>query len=68
MTLIGRSNAINIAERLGLPSLVVQNARQLYGAASAEINEVTCVSSNVCVTWQLFELMKSWTCTFSFQI
>ncbi|KAJ4726784.1 putative DNA mismatch repair protein MutS [Melia azedarach] len=36
----GRSNAINIAERLGLPSIVVQNARQLYGAASAEINEV----------------------------
>ncbi|KAK3228430.1 hypothetical protein Dsin_000311 [Dipteronia sinensis] len=36
----GRSNAINIAERLGLPNTVVENARQLYGAASAEINEV----------------------------
>ncbi|KAH9724517.1 DNA MISMATCH REPAIR 2 domain-containing protein [Citrus sinensis] len=36
----GRSSAINIAERLGLPGIVVQNARQLYGAASAEINEV----------------------------
>ncbi|KAM7267410.1 hypothetical protein ACFE04_009576 [Oxalis oulophora] len=36
----GRSNAINIAERLGLPSTVVHNARELYGAASAEINEV----------------------------
>ncbi|KAH9724520.1 DNA MISMATCH REPAIR 2 domain-containing protein [Citrus sinensis] len=35
-----RSSAINIAERLGLPGIVVQNARQLYGAASAEINEV----------------------------
>lgn len=41
--LVGRSNAINIAERLGLPSIVVQNARQLYGAASAEINEVLCI-------------------------
>ncbi|KAK9292513.1 hypothetical protein L1049_020486 [Liquidambar formosana] len=36
----GRSNAINIAERIGLPNIVVDNARELYGAASAEINEV----------------------------
>lgn len=36
----GRSNAINIAERLGLPSDVVDNARKLYGSASAEIDEV----------------------------
>ncbi|KAJ7965199.1 DNA mismatch repair MUTS family protein [Quillaja saponaria] len=36
----GRSNAINIAERLGLPSVVVDNARSLYGSASAEIDEV----------------------------
>ncbi|XP_028795773.1 uncharacterized protein LOC114751284 [Neltuma alba] len=36
----GRSNAINIAERLGLPSIVVDAARKLYGAASAEIDEV----------------------------
>ncbi|KAH7543693.1 hypothetical protein JRO89_XS15G0001300 [Xanthoceras sorbifolium] len=36
----GRSNAINIAERLGLANTVVENAHQLYGAASAEINEV----------------------------
>ncbi|CAK7324311.1 unnamed protein product [Dovyalis caffra] len=36
----GRSNAINISEKLGLPSVVVSNARELYGAASAEINEV----------------------------
>ncbi|XP_044497955.1 endonuclease MutS2 isoform X4 [Mangifera indica] len=36
----GRSNAINIAERLGLPSTVVENARELYGVTSAEINEV----------------------------
>lgn len=36
----GRSNAINIAERLGLPSVIVDNARELYGAASAEIDEV----------------------------
>lgn len=36
----GRSNAINIAERIGLPNIVVDNARELHGAASAEINEV----------------------------
>ncbi|KAF6156774.1 hypothetical protein GIB67_033243 [Kingdonia uniflora] len=36
----GRSNAINIAERLGLPNTVVNDARELYGTASAEINEV----------------------------
>lgn len=36
----GRSNAISIAERLGLPSIVLDKARELYGAASAEINEV----------------------------
>ncbi|KAK6250833.1 hypothetical protein SCA6_004838 [Theobroma cacao] len=36
----GRSNAINIAERLGVPSIVVDNARELYGPASAEIDEV----------------------------
>ncbi|PON83714.1 DNA mismatch repair protein [Trema orientale] len=36
----GRSNAINIAERLGLPSAVVEKARELYGAASAEIDEI----------------------------
>ncbi|KAL0317936.1 UNVERIFIED_CONTAM: Endonuclease MutS2 [Sesamum angustifolium] len=35
----GRSNAINIAERLGLPVEILDNARELYGA-SAEINEV----------------------------
>ncbi|GKE25147.1 hypothetical protein Tco_1436659, partial [Tanacetum coccineum] len=34
-----RSNAINIAERLGLPNVVVGNARELQGTASAEINE-----------------------------
>lgn len=39
----GRSNAINIAERLGLPGKVVDNARELYGAASAGIDEVTCI-------------------------
>ncbi|KAL1557727.1 endonuclease MutS2-like [Salvia divinorum] len=36
----GRSNAINIAEKLGLPVEILSNARELYGAASAEINEV----------------------------
>eukprot|EP01018_Ginkgo_biloba_P011878 Gb_17316 [translate_table: standard] len=36
----GRSNAISIAERLGLPMELVDNAQQIYGIASAEINEV----------------------------
>ncbi|KAL7613919.1 hypothetical protein Lser_V15G04925 [Lactuca serriola] len=36
----GRSNAINIAERLGLPDVIVDNARQLHGTSSAEINQV----------------------------
>ncbi|PSS04520.1 Endonuclease [Actinidia chinensis var. chinensis] len=36
----GRSNAINIAERLGLPNIILDNARELYGEVSAEINEV----------------------------
>ncbi|EEF42750.1 DNA mismatch repair protein muts2, putative [Ricinus communis] len=36
----GRSNAINISEKLGLPDRVINIARELYGAASAEINEV----------------------------
>lgn len=38
--IVGRSNAINIAERLGLPSVVIDTARKLYGSASAEIDEV----------------------------
>lgn len=38
----GRSNAINIAERLGVPSSVVDDAREHYGAASAQIDEVEC--------------------------
>lgn len=36
----GRSNAINIAERLGLPHDVLDRARKLHGTTSAEINEV----------------------------
>eukprot|EP00268_Persea_americana_P011972 TRINITY_DN15010_c0_g1_i7.p1 TRINITY_DN15010_c0_g1~~TRINITY_DN15010_c0_g1_i7.p1 ORF type:complete len:413 (-),score=91.63 TRINITY_DN15010_c0_g1_i7:157-1395(-) len=36
----GRSNAITVAERLGLPHVVAENARRLYGSASAEINGV----------------------------
>ncbi|KAI4307000.1 hypothetical protein L6164_030235 [Bauhinia variegata] len=36
----GRSNAINTAERLGLPSVLVDTACKLYGSASAEIDEV----------------------------
>ena len=46
---VGRSNAINIAERLGVPSIVVHNARELYGAASAEIDEVTDYTYNILV-------------------
>jgi DNA mismatch repair ATPase MutS len=38
--IVGRSNAINIAERLGLPSIVIDTARKLYGSSSAEIDEV----------------------------
>lgn len=40
ISIVGRSNAINIAERLGLPSVVVDTSRKLYGSASAEIDEV----------------------------
>lgn len=36
----GRSNAINIAERLGLPESIIAEARSLHGAASAELNEL----------------------------
>lgn len=34
----GRSNAINITERLGLPLDIVENSRHLLGTAGAEIN------------------------------
>ncbi|CAH9123382.1 unnamed protein product [Cuscuta epithymum] len=36
----GRSNAINIAERLGMPKAILDDAREIYGTANAEINEV----------------------------
>nr|XP_019705262.1 uncharacterized protein LOC105043578 isoform X3 [Elaeis guineensis] len=36
----GRSNAVNIAERLGLPHDVLDRARKLHGTAHAEVNEV----------------------------
>ncbi|CAL1365626.1 unnamed protein product [Linum trigynum] len=36
----GRSNAINISEKLGLPSTIVTETRQLIGASNEEINEV----------------------------
>ncbi|KAI3972227.1 hypothetical protein MKX01_034920, partial [Papaver californicum] len=36
----GRSNAINIAQKLGLPNIVIDDARELYGTASAEIDRV----------------------------
>lgn len=44
---VGRSNAINIAERLGLPDLILDDARGRYGPASVEINEVTCLTMRV---------------------
>ncbi|TVU32050.1 hypothetical protein EJB05_23766, partial [Eragrostis curvula] len=34
----GRSNAINIAERLGLPLDIIESSRRLLGTAGAEIN------------------------------
>lgn len=40
LSITGRSNAINIAERLGLPHTVIDGARNLHGIASAEINGV----------------------------
>eukprot|EP00252_Welwitschia_mirabilis_P007305 TRINITY_DN18553_c0_g1_i1.p1 TRINITY_DN18553_c0_g1~~TRINITY_DN18553_c0_g1_i1.p1 ORF type:complete len:808 (-),score=155.49 TRINITY_DN18553_c0_g1_i1:23-2446(-) len=36
----GQSNALAIAQRLGLPDSIVTNAQQLYGKASVEINKV----------------------------
>lgn len=36
----GRSNALNIAERLGLPADVISHAREIQGSSSAEVNEV----------------------------
>lgn len=43
----GRSNAINIAERLGLPDLILDDARGRFGPASVEINEVTCLTMHI---------------------
>jgi len=40
VTHVGRSNAINIAERLGLPLDIVESSRRLLGTAGAEINAV----------------------------
>jgi len=37
----GRSNALNIAERLGMPKDILVEARSLYGVASAQLSEVT---------------------------
>ncbi|CAH9070117.1 unnamed protein product [Cuscuta europaea] len=36
----GRSNAINIAERLGMPKAILDDAREIYGTANSKINEV----------------------------
>ncbi|VAH05198.1 unnamed protein product [Triticum turgidum subsp. durum] len=45
VTHIGRSNAINIAERLGLPLDIIESSRQLLGTAGAEINAVSSTGS-----------------------
>jgi len=37
----GRSNAINVAERLGLSNHILDKARKLHGTSGAEINEVS---------------------------
>ena len=42
---IGRPNAINIAERLGLPLDIIESSRQLLGTAGAEINAVSSTGS-----------------------
>ncbi|KAK9085222.1 hypothetical protein Sjap_025633 [Stephania japonica] len=45
-----RSKAINIANRLGLPKIVIDDALVLYGTASSEINETL---ERIC-SWALF--------------
>ncbi|KAK9155244.1 hypothetical protein Sjap_002724 [Stephania japonica] len=40
LSALGHSKAINIANRLGLPKIVIDDALVLYGTASSEINEV----------------------------
>ena len=57
MFFVGRSNAINIAERLGMPEKVLDKARKQYGAASAEINEVT--STGLPKFYLLWRLLKN---------
>ncbi|XP_038894074.1 endonuclease MutS2 isoform X11 [Benincasa hispida] len=52
----GRSNAINIAERLGLPSSVVDDARELYGAGSAKIDEV--ITNMECIKKKYGDLLQ----------
>ncbi|KAL0546625.1 hypothetical protein IC582_016537 [Cucumis melo] len=52
----GRSNAINIAERLGLPSSVVDDARELYGAGSAQIDEV--ITDMECIKKKYGDLLQ----------
>jgi hypothetical protein len=41
----GRSNALNIAERLGLDAAVVAAAREKMGAAAAEVCTRVCVGA-----------------------
>jgi len=61
----GRSNAINIAERLGLPKLILHDARKLYGAASAEIDEVKLASITYLIS-SSFLILTDVTCYFEF--
>lgn len=39
--LAGRSNALNIAERLGLDGRIISEARSLHGEANLEASEVS---------------------------
>ena len=55
---VGRSNAINIAERLGLPDKILDDARGRYGPASVEINEVACLSMHVCIYFFIIIFIK----------
>lgn len=38
---VGRSNALNIAERLGLDGRIISEARSLHGEANLEASEVS---------------------------
>jgi hypothetical protein len=65
--IVGRSNAINIAERLGLPSVVIDTARKLYGSSSAEIDEVFLIYQT-CIYYLLTVLHDTLSTSYPFMI